>query len=368
MQNHTPNELDKQLEEQLKNESVPRYKKICELLFLMRNRNGHPLNTTKIAKPLIRTIANTSVGLEKPLNTLLKYVAYGQPEQVKALLDKHPELLLEKGNVVDPAGNTILGVSAYECALGAGDHEMVAIIREYFDKFEGGIEARIEQEKHYQDAIDNMLKQPAFDFSELMQIILDAPKEDITEELKNENDFKANYDGKIHPQYKKTLRQALEEFRQYFSPKEIKNGEMHFNYANLQKAFDLYNEKFDALGKASNGNWDKRDLFWRQVIGYIQRGLPACDRQAFAGGLYRLVEEQKPLKRRFKFKYNDIDFPITSGDLSRSGLGYEYPGRGAGWWAPGWSFFETYVKQKQQTCKSYTITPTRESSVCNFLN
>lgn len=210
-------------------------------------------------------------------------------------------------------------------------------------------------------------KQP-FNFDELLQIILDAKAEDVTEELKTGNNFNVNYQGSTHPQYKKTLREALEEFRKYFAPRVIKHGEMHFNYASLQKAFDLYNEQFDKLYETSGNNWDKRNLFWRQVIGYIERGLPAGDRQAFARDLSRIVSEKKSLKRRFDFKYDGGSFfPITAFDLSRSGLGYDYV---------GWPFvchgvsliFQTYVKQKYQTCKTYAATPTRESSVYNFLN
>jgi len=377
LQNHNPNELDKQLEEQLNQQAKERGQALFKFFCFFRSRSkgleNHPFKS--IDKRIYPSIINMTIHLEQPLNELLKFTAYGQPEKVLAILKENLRLLLERGDAIDPAGNLIPGVTAYELALGAGDNEMATMIRGLFDQFEGGENARIEQEKNYQDAINHMLESPkqAFNFNELLQIIVDAPEQDVTEELKTD-DFNVNYEGRIHPQYKKTLRQALEEFRKYFSPRVIKHGEMHFNYANLQTAFDLYNKQYNKLKETSNGNWDKQDLFLRQVIGFIQRGLPACDRQAFARDLHCLVEEKKPkpLERCFDFKYSDGSFPITAGDLSRSGLGYKYAAD-ACWIMRDVAYgcdrvYKTYVEQKHQTCRTYTATPTKESSVCNFKN
>lgn len=288
-------------------------------LFLANNRKKKQ-NQTFIVKGVMKHYF-----VDPCIQTLLNATAYGDLQQVKTILEDNPGLLTLRGNVVDPAGNMIKNVTAYELALGAGDDEMAASIRESFDKFPGGEKARIEQEQNYEDAIDNMLNQDAYNLNELLQIILDAEAKDVTEELKTKDDFNVNYDqGSTHPLYKKTLREALEEFRKYFAPRKINNGEMHFNYANLQKAFDLYNEKFASLYQASGNNSDKQDLFWRQVIGFIQRGLPACDRQAFARGLYELVVAKKPLERCFDFIYGGGSFPITVADHVRADLGFDY--------------------------------------------
>ena len=71
----------------------------------------------------------------------------------------------------------------------------------------------------------------------------------------------------------------------------------------------------------NKGNFDKCNLVWRQVIGYLQRGLPAVDRFAFARGLYIEVNNAE-LERKFEFKGGRSSFPDTGG--SEFGLGFEY--------------------------------------------
>jgi len=40
-------------------------------------------------------------------------------------------------------------------------------------------------------------------------------------------------------------------------------------------------------------------LFWRQVVGYVQRYLTSCYAQAFSQSLWDVVDQKKPLKRAF---------------------------------------------------------------------
>lgn len=63
-------------------------------------------------------------------------------------------------------------------------------------------------------------------------------------------------------------------------------GETLFNSLHLIKAFDIDNKQFNAW------SWGQRNLFWSQVIGYIQRFLPAYYAQAFCQRLYSIVEEK----------------------------------------------------------------------------
>ena len=74
------------------------------------------------------------------------------------------------------------------------------------------------------------------------------------------------------------------------------------------------------------GCWNsaKNMLFWRQVIGYIQRFLPACYAQAFSQGLYYIVENGEKLRRSLEFRYDPgvFIFPLDADPHFR--LGYEY--------------------------------------------
>jgi hypothetical protein len=136
-------------------------------------------------------------------------------------------------------------------------------------------------------------------------------------------DVKAALDKNMDPP--SVLCDELIKFRNAVTLKEVTKLQMHYNYQTLILALEIYDGKWDDLYRASGNNYDKCDLVWRQVIGYLQRGLPAVDRYAFARGLYDLVKNKKPLERTTKYKYGDGSFPDTSNVVSdSSGLGFDY--------------------------------------------
>jgi hypothetical protein len=117
----------------------------------------------------------------------------------------------------------------------------------------------------------------------------------------------------------------------------------------LIDALNLYIEKFNQFG----GSWDspKNILFWRKIIGYIERYVPACYAQALCQGIYSIVENHEKLKRRLTFRYdpNVTYFPLDSDPAFR--LGDDYAALqvfwdGVGGWA---NRITSYVKQKTST-------------------
>jgi hypothetical protein len=320
---------------------------------LMRNRRGTLFSL--LPRDVMKYISRlTDAGYdESDIAKLLHVVAYGNPNAVIAMLIKNPRLLLEAGNVMDPAGNTILRVTPYECALGAGDGDLAAAIGKYFAKLEDGENERSRQYARYQHHIDNMLKQPAYDFSVLLEILKDSKAEDVTAALH------LNFNADI------PLHAALAAFRDHFAPRAIKGG-MHFNYANLSEAFKVYANEFHELQATSAYNFSKRNLFWRLVIGFIQRGMPACDRQAFAQGMYNITEGEEKLRRTFGFRHDGGTFP-EGGDHACTGLGFDwavggYPAqsRDAGCWRPACGgFWNTYVEQNKNFKLAKLIQPTQ---------
>ena len=157
----------------------------------------------------------------------------------------------------------------------------------------------------------------------------------------------------------KALNDALDEFREHLRPKAVIMTGMHFNPQLLIEAFKLYVEKYNAFGEY---NSRMNNLFWREVIGGIQRFLPACDAQAFCQSLYDLVKDREKLNRSLKFRENtDVTFYPLDSDL-RFRLGFNFAAAGgvvasqAGWLPPfsfdGFflSFLKTYVEQKHQRC------------------
>lgn len=303
---------------------------------LIRKRQGTFLFNTRLPKPLIHIISTINYKPNSEIAQLLHSVAHGDFKSVKCILEINPRLLLEAGDVTDPAGNIIKRVTPYECALSVGDPGMANAIHEFFSKIEGldGGKEQVRQYASYQHSINHMSNQQAdFDFNRLFQIIKDSSSQDIEEELKIHN-FDPDYQGTIPKKDKITLRQALEMFRKHFDSREILNG-VHFNYANLLEAMRILKFECQYGGVwwgSDKDRYKKCDLFWRQVIGYIQRALPACDRQALAQDFTKIAHDEKELEPSFKFNHDNYalhfygisSYPVTAGDQSRQGLGYEF--------------------------------------------
>ena len=82
------------------------------------------------------------------------------------------------------------------------------------------------------------------------------------------------------------------------------------------EALNIYDQNFD------NWSWNQRNLFWRQVVGFTQRFVPACYAQAFSDSRYFIFEENKPLSRSLAFKYSSHEYyPLPVGPV---GLGFDF--------------------------------------------
>lgn len=284
-------------------------------LIKLRNREGNIFHS--LPKDIIKSMIAPLpiIDPETDIEELLHYVAYGDPEAVKAILSKKPRLLIQSGNVTAPSGDLILSTTAFKCAIGAGDHGMAKIIKSYFPKIENGEQEAIKQFSAYEINIKNILHQSYYDLSGLMEILLKSSEKDVKFVL----DCNWSHESE--------LSKAITEFRKHFIPRVITEG-MHFNYANLQHALSIYEHEFNKL---QNKGWDFTCVFEILVIGYIKRGLAACDRQAFTQGIYYIVDEGKQLQRSFQCQLSGKEFPVTAGDNSCDGLGYKDNGSmGAG--------------------------------------
>lgn len=106
--------------------------------------------------------------------------------------------------------------------------------------------------------------QTPFDFGVLLDVITQSSEAELEAALaKQRNDSR--------------LCQTLNQFRVAFT--ERSQQEKVFNSQHLIKALQLHEENFHRW------NWNQRDLFWRQVIGYVQRFLPANIAQDVPRGL-----------------------------------------------------------------------------------
>ena len=328
-----------------------------QALMIIRDRVGSPLFSLPkdILPNYIRAMGDAAYSSDpnSDIAKLQEFIAYGNKDEVINMLGVNPELVFLAGMATDPAGNLIQRFTPYELALGAGDAEIAEIIADYLLQSDRGQKEKERIDNLYRPIIENMLepKPSDYNFEYLLDTIKLSSDADITAEL----DHVAEHDS--------PLRDALQAFRIHFMPCTITEPRMHFNYQDLIHAFEVYKDAF----KLKNGEYndkdndDKCDLFWREVIGYIQRGLPAVDRQVFAQNLFEVAENKKPNKRSFKFTYGGDDFPITSCDDPHSGLGFDFAALCGELVRSGsaiiflfggarhFAHLKSYVQQKQQT-------------------
>lgn len=119
---------------------------------------------------------------------------------------------------------------------------------------------------------------------------------------------------------------------------DTQHAEIDNKLAYLQKALDLYVAEFNTWNPAPHNTWEKCDLFWRQLIGFIQRFFPANLAQAFAQGIYYIVEDKETVRRSFNFRHNPAHsfFPLSD---SLTGSRFNYVaegGLGVAWWPVKW--------------------------------
>ncbi len=241
-------------------------------------------------------------GTNKMLDKLLLHVARGEQEQAEAIIKINPELIFQSGNVEDFFGNTFIDYSPCQLAAYAHDVDMLKMMKPYLNRVKNGEEQLCVIVKEADDASKN---QHSYDFTLLEAAITHGNPAKIEE--------------------------ALQAFRKHFGPREIKN-EKSFNLANLLHAYDIYINNYQL--------WSGKQctLFWCQVIGYLQRSLPACYAQALCQGLYRITVDNQPLERQLKFGQNQSFYPST--EEGRCRLGFDFAIHVLG---PEWKYISVYA-------------------------
>lgn len=266
-----------------------------------------------------RNAVNGPVGFFKKPNPktlqLVQYIAHGDMTKSEELLREHPALLktllTEKVTVIDYSRRKVKQKTAFQAALCAMDDELCAMLAQYMTKEDIASQYQAifpkGHEAYFQD-------QKSFDFSQIVETISKSSADDVKKALDLELPNTT------------ALWQKLEQFRTDFGTQSCQ--EQVFNPQHLIKAFELYDSHYDSW------NDNQKDLFWQQVIGYVQRFLPANIAMDFAQGLYSRVEAKQKSKRSFEFTCSSGSiFPLDFATLS--GLGYEYAGgasaRGCRW-------------------------------------
>ncbi len=270
------------------------------------------------------------------LGKLLVHVVSGEEKQAQAMIQQNPDLAFDinqRITVIDYSGREITDCSAWQYALRAGDVEMaermvaeakdsdvlLATMQTQFNKVfppDGDVQAYVEAQQ-----------KDTFDFESIFNAIQNASDGEVTAALKlkgtlvSGKDYKQEKGQDVSP-----LTKVLNQFRYDFTQRA--HAQKIFNPYDLLKAFQTYVDKFDEFRGVNQ--WNKRDLFWRQVIGFVQRFLPTC----YAQGLICLTskEGREDLRRRsLKFscwKLRGVSIlPLKSSGVA-GGLGFHFAAGG----------------------------------------
>lgn len=271
-----------------------------------------------LPKELIFEIGNCVQDSDGLVAKALHHAAYAQKEDVQALiamLEENPRLLLQAGDVITPGGYEILRVTPYEFLLGAGDYELAEIVQGYFSKIENGEKSMYYQYERYRTHIEGILTQQPYDLAPLIELIKKATPGEISALLNKDMSGEGE------------LCKAMIQFRRDWAPKALTKPCMHYNYASLKHAFELLDREWYNLCKASNDNYNKVNLVWRQLIGFEMRRMPGIDRCVMAQGLHYVIEDKTPVARTYTLTNGGVlvpTFPVTVADDSIDGLGGDF--------------------------------------------
>ncbi len=298
--------------------------------------------------------ATTDQLLSHPaVNDILQNVVYGKKEVVRTALEElknnNPMLLqtvlisTATQPIIDYSSRSTVNQTLLQAAASAGDVainpsdegmcEMIAsylsadeVATQFTELFPDGIEAHVEDQK----------RQSQTDFEPMLQAVKQTILAERSPDPRNPDDPNNNLNATLNKNATNELYIKIETlFRQPYTA--LSHREKIFNPCHLLRALEVYNELWNQLeSDGSDRDYKKRDLFWRQIVGYIQRFVPACYAQALAQGLYYLVKVDQDaswhpvsLSRDLKLKYdNFLYFPLHVGPCS--GLGFDFAIYGAG--------------------------------------
>jgi hypothetical protein len=291
----------------------------------------------------------------------VKTILQGNLQKADSLLYTNPFLIKSTGSAIDYSGRQFSG-TVFQAALSTGDVEIADTIKKHadlrslntnilkqqyniiFPLDHGGIDKHITKQE-----------QNTFDFNAINTALEIAPIDDVLKSLALQ-------------QIESTFCHRLNNFRNAFT--EHSHRELVFNPQHLLRALELYDAHWENKSAIDFNSYTKRALFWRQILGFVQRFLPACDAQVFAYGLHDILNNKHVNPRSFKFKHDPANtfYPLLN---ASSGIGYDLPAvSGTGRFAPYCLLrggtrlaYKAFVEQKHQAWRNYESLWQKKSSI-----
>ena len=279
--------------------------------------------------------SNSAVRAMQPqhADNIWQRVVYGNEDGALEMLRAEPWLIERKATVVDYSGRVVDDATPFQAALRAGDEIMAEKMKAiYLEANPDKGQAVLDEQYHevFPKGYAVHLREQQENATEFLRDILNpllwtmqrASEHDLIEVCEKRDNHSE-------------LLGALNKFRAVFTT--VSCSEKVFNPYHLLKAFEKHNEKeFEIDSYYVARHLFLRDLFWRMVIGWQERFLPANYAQSFCTGLDDMVDHHQPLQRIFNLRnrdtYRDIHFfPLDTDPDSRIGVDiavYNYRGRG----------------------------------------
>jgi hypothetical protein len=240
---------------------------------------------------------------DKAVIKLLQHIVNGELNEARAMINLQPGLLLRRASVTDLCGRKINNVTPFQCALGAGDVEMWKMIMPFFDRLRS-VDPETERRAQFNELYPaDWHPDASYDFSDLVEAILKSSSDQIAAALKRENNDSL-------------LCKRLAEFRQQIESNTA-TEKMHFNHWLLIAAYRIYDDIYGFC------NESQRKLFYRQVIGYIQGLLPACEAHLLAQGVDDIANSHEGVKRTLLLTHGGVNYYLLMNKKNQTGLGFE---------------------------------------------
>lgn len=238
--------------------------------------------------------------------SLLEAVVEADLSKARMIVQSNPELALDKSeHIVDFSGKSFKCLSPFQVAACVRDVDILNMMVDTFRRVlrNGGCFNFNAQQK-MQQQFEEVYPRGDISAAEIVQQasasqLFDSTLPSIRDAIKTAamDEVLAELNNPASKNSESVLSKVLRNFRQQFA--ERSNMAIAFNPFYLENAYKFYYNEYYNFSESQDPkeSWTRGILFWRQVIGYMQRHMPIVYLQAFATSLFLITRENKSIDR-----------------------------------------------------------------------